>query len=350
RLLHTSTLKFESFVNHTQAPPYTILSHTWDDDEITFQDLIGDRRTCQGRKGWRKTIKACRYASAYGWSYIWIDTCCIDKTNSPELCEALNSSYYWYEAADVCYADLSDVPPLSSTKSRFKCSRWFTRGWSIQVLLAPTFLEFIDKGWAPIGIREEWATVVHLATRIALKDLANFRECSVATKLSWAANRQTAHLEDRAYSLLGLLGVTMPPIYGEGEYAFARLQLEVIKRCDDESIFACRESLHKKKSSSDDPSEIAMQRGLQTSRTSPILAQCPTCFRDSRGLVIHRFDTHRRGFTMTNAGLDMSAELFQLGGGQGSNPLYLIRLNSCLDERGENSYNTTGPNPLVLLL
>ncbi|KAK3988719.1 hypothetical protein QBC44DRAFT_397649 [Cladorrhinum sp. PSN332] len=362
RLLNTTTFKITSYLNHTQAPPYAILSHTWspdEDDEVTFQDLTspGSARTYQRKKGWRKIAQACRYANAYGWHYIWIDTCCINKTDATELCDALNSTYSWYEAADVCYAYLEDVPALPTAasngsgikawKNRFRGSRWFTRGWTLQELLAPTFLEFVDQEWTPIGTREEWAGEVMLATGIGLRDMTGFRECSVGTKLSWAANRQTARVEDRAYSLLGLLGVKMPLVYGEGEYAFTRLLLEVIRRYDDESIFVWRDTCQHKEGL--DPFEAAFRRSLLTMRSSPVLAPSPECFRHSKGLTTHRFDTNRRGFTMTNAGLDMTAELFQLGGGRGPSPMYLIRLNCCW-ESGDESTATPVGDPLAFLL
>lgn len=128
--------------------------------------------------------------------------------------------------------------PKHPWKWSFRSSRWFTRGWTLQELLAPTFLEFLDRDWNLIGSREEWATEVERATGIEVKQLANFQPCSIATKLSWAAKRQTTRVEDRAYSLLGLLGINMPLIYGEGEKAFTRLQHELIRSSNDESIFA----------------------------------------------------------------------------------------------------------------
>jgi hypothetical protein len=254
RLINATTLKLEEFVNHEQAPPYAILSHTWGDEEVAFQDMA-DLDTARKKAGFAKINHCCRRALHEGWDWVWVDTCCIDKTSSAELSESINSMFLWYEAAEVCYVYLADVPPLSSypvpsvssyrldpPKHRqrfdFARSRWFTRGWTLQELLAPTFLEFFDREWGMLGSREQWAEDIEMATGIDADQLANFQQCSVATKLSWAAYRETTRIEDRAYSLLGLLGVNLPLIYGEGKLAFTRLQHELTRYINDESIFA----------------------------------------------------------------------------------------------------------------
>lgn len=249
RLLHTLTYDVKVFFNN--LPLYAILSHTWGDEEVTFQDItVAHKRG--SLKGWSKVVNACRRAAADGWEYIWIDTCCIDKTDTTELGEAINSMFSWYRDAQICYAYLADVPPryfVPSSEPRvepslvpwrwyFRSSRWFTRGWTLQELLAPGFLLFLDQQWGNIGAREEWADEIYRATGIGVKHLLDFQQCCIAVKLSWAANRHTTREEDRAYSLLGLLGINMPLIYGEGRRAFIRLQYELIGRYNDESIFA----------------------------------------------------------------------------------------------------------------
>jgi len=243
RLLNTNTLNLEEFITVDQAPLYAILSHTWGAEEVTFKDLRSGRpEEYHHKQGWSKITESAQYAARRGWHYIWIDTCCIDKSDITELSEAINSMFAWYERAQVCYAYLADVPPLKSEskhpwKWSFRSSRWFTRGWTLQELLAPSFLEFLDSEWNLIGSRDEWVDEIERASGIEVKQLANFQQCCIATKLSWAAHRQTTRVEDRAYSLLGLLGVNMPLIYGEGERAFARLQLELMRSSNDESIF-----------------------------------------------------------------------------------------------------------------
>lgn len=197
------------------------------------------------KKGWDKITKACAHAASQGSKYIWIDTCCIDKSDISELSEAINSMFRWYQSATKCYAYLADVADVSLPKdgepgedaSIFRASRWFTRGWTLQELLAPNVLEFLDCEWNVIGSRDDWAIEIEKATGIQRQHLTEFRYCCLATKLSWAANRQTTRIEDQSYSLLGLLGVHMPLIYGEGEKAFIRLQHELIRTYNDESIF-----------------------------------------------------------------------------------------------------------------
>jgi len=251
RLLHTTKLEIQTFLG--AVPPYAILSHTWGEGEVTFQDFTSEERT--KRKGWPKVDHCCRLAARDGWSWVWIDTCCIDKSDSSELSEAINSMFRWYEEAQTCYAYLEDVPTrvfvdperLAEMESieegfpwrwHFRSSRWFTRGWTLQELLAPSFLVFVDSGWGKIGSREAWADEICAASGLEPKHLIGFRDCSLATKLSWAVKRKTTREEDRAYSLLGLLGVNMPLIYGEGKKAFMRLQQELIRSYNDESIFA----------------------------------------------------------------------------------------------------------------
>lgn len=162
---------------------------------------------------------------------MWIDTYCIDKTNAVELSEAINSMFQWYQKAVICYAYLSDVPS-SDTGSKFSSSRWFTRGWTLQELVAPKELNFYDMAWSFLGTKIEKATVVQQITGIPrpfLVGWAGLHEASVAQRMSWAANRVTKRKEDIAYSLLGIFGITMPMIYGEDDRAFRRLQLEIIK-------------------------------------------------------------------------------------------------------------------------
>ncbi len=192
-----------------------------------------------------KILNACRVAREHGYQYIWIDSCCIDKQSSSELSEAINSMYAWYERADVCYAYLADVPPDENPRksgSAFRRSRWFTRGWTLQELLAPNNLVFLSMDWARLGAKDELANLVSYITDISIHALVRtqFGHFSVAQRLSWAARRETTRVEDRAYSLLGLFDINMPTLYGEGERAFQRLQEEILRRIPDPSILAWR--------------------------------------------------------------------------------------------------------------
>ncbi|KAH9213242.1 heterokaryon incompatibility protein-domain-containing protein, partial [Leptodontidium sp. 2 PMI_412] len=239
RLLDTTTLELHEFFG-SDIPYYAILSHRWEDDEVTFQDLVNG--IGPSRKGYLKVQGCCRKAARDGWRYAWVDSCCIDKSSSAELSEAINSMFQWYRGSQVCYAFLSDVPEGLTIKkhhkkrSKFRKSKWWTRGWTLQELLAPRKVVFYDCGWGEIGTRGYLQGLVHSITGI--RDLDNFMQASIARKMSWASKRKTKRVEDQAYCLLGIFNVNMPPLYGEGQKAFERLQLEILKTSDDESIFA----------------------------------------------------------------------------------------------------------------
>jgi hypothetical protein len=237
RLLNTSTLLLGDFFSDT-VPRYAILSHRWENEEVTYQDFMSTRRSQMA--GWSKITGCCRQAAADGWKYAWVDSCCIDKSSSAELSEAINSMFRWYERAEVCYAYLSDVPghdqhPLSA-KSAFRDSKWFTRGWTLQEFLAPRSVVFFNAGWVDIGTKASLEGLLSVVTGI--RNIRDFRIACVARKMSWASKRETTRVEDKAYCLMGLFGVHMPPLYGEGENAFLRLQMEILSNSDDDSIFA----------------------------------------------------------------------------------------------------------------
>jgi hypothetical protein len=234
-LLDTSSLALSAFFANTAH--YVILSHTWGSEEVSFQDIQGSHDRISHRAGFKKIKNCCAKASEAGFRYVWIDTCCIDKTNSTELSEAINSMFRWYMNSTTCYAYLEDVEPKGP---RFVNSRWFTRGWTLQELIAPTDVLFFDRDWNEIGTRESLKDSIEKVTGIPGPVLMNepLRKHCVAEIMSWAADRRTTRIEDRAYSLLGLFGVNMPLIYGEGKNAFLRLQLEIMKNTTDHSILA----------------------------------------------------------------------------------------------------------------
>ncbi|KAF5343225.1 hypothetical protein D9758_013393 [Tetrapyrgos nigripes] len=241
RLLNTKTLKLAEF--YADIPPYAILSHTWEKEEVTFQD-IQNLETARLKTGYAKIQNACTRARRYNFEWIWIDSCCINKESSAELSEAINSMYQYYEDAAVCYVYLYDVSiefHPRNPKSTFKDSRWFKRGWTLQELLAPDYVVFLDKDWVRIGTRWTLRDVVSAITSIPVEVFEGWdiNTYSVAQRMSWAALRETTRAEDQAYSLMGIFGVSMPPIYGEGgAKAFMWLQQEIIKISDDRSIFA----------------------------------------------------------------------------------------------------------------
>ena len=241
-LLNTSTRKVEEF-SPGRNPPYVILSHRWEDKEISYKDLTEPKQDPSKLKGWTKLNSFCSFVGQDGWDWAWMDTCCIDRSSSAELSEAINSMFQWYRQAEFCIAYLADISIMKDEtgieRKRFWESEWFKRGWTLQELLASREVVFCDRSWKAIGTRTRLSAYVSRATHISVHHLSRPSEASVAAKMSWASNRQTSRPEDIAYSLLGLFNVNMPLLYGEGGFkAFQRLQYEIVRSRRDESIFA----------------------------------------------------------------------------------------------------------------
>jgi hypothetical protein len=221
-------------------PRYAILSHTWGVEEVTFKDIM--EGTGENKAGYEK-IEFCRkQAASDGFSYFWVDTCCIDKSSSAELSEAINSMFRWYQNADKCYVYLSDVytsrhatnrQPVSMTRDEaFRKSRWFCRGWTLQELIAPASVEFFSHEGDRLGSKESLEQDIHEITGIAVEALrgGSLRNFAVEERLMWAEHRETTRQEDKAYSLLGIFNIDMSLRYGEGgEKAFERLQRKIEK-------------------------------------------------------------------------------------------------------------------------
>jgi hypothetical protein len=221
-------------------PPYAILSHTWGEDheEVNFNDLTkGPRKT---KAGYKKLRFCAEQAARHGLQYIWVDTCCIDKSNNTELSEAINSMFRWYRDAAKCYVYLSDVSTDDLDQAEpqprepaFRRSRWFTRGWTLQELIAPSSVEFFCSKGIRLGDKKSLERQLHKITGIAVPALQGtpLSEFSVEERMSWAEKRETKREEDKAYSLLGIFNIHMPLIFGEGsENAFVRLREEINKR------------------------------------------------------------------------------------------------------------------------
>ena len=250
RLINTKTLKLQEFFG--RVPPYAILSHTWGDRETTLQEFQNRTYKKESREI-AKIFATCRQARSQGLDYAWVDTCSIDKTSSTELGEAINSMFRWYREAAVCYAFLEDVStkqPAGPNQIRrptsgrigLSNSRWFTRGWTLQELIAPCNMEFYDKDWNLIGEKQDMVSELRNITGIDTFVLQGgpLEQVSIARRMSWAAYRQTSREEDIAYSLLGIFGVNMPLLYGEGARSFLRLQEEILKQSADQTLFAWR--------------------------------------------------------------------------------------------------------------
>ncbi|KAH9476311.1 Vegetative incompatibility protein HET-E-1 [Psilocybe cubensis] len=310
RLINTKTFQIEDFWSN--IPVYAILSHTWEEEEVTFQEMQALSRWIKRKKGFKKIQKTCEQALADGFTYAWVDTCCIDKTSSSELSEAINSMYKWYQQAEVCYAYLTDVSASDNPfnqKSQFRECRWFTRGWTLQELIAPLSVVFYDKDWIEIGTKSSLCKIITEITNISKQVLLvnHGGEISIAARMSWASNRKTTKVEDMAYCLLGLFGINMPILYGEGQDAFSRLQREIIGTSDDQTIFA-------------------WAGGHGGTGVAGLLAKSPKDFAPSSHLSHIKVDTNRSPYSITNVGLSIELPLQPVSGNANQ---YKVLLN-CL--------------------
>ncbi|KAH8594000.1 heterokaryon incompatibility protein-domain-containing protein [Bisporella sp. PMI_857] len=270
-LIDVSSITLKEFAG-PNIPPYGILSHTWEGGEVSYQEM----RDGAGRRkeGYNKIKMTCKLAAAHGLAYAWVDTCCIDKSSSTELTEAINSMFQWYKRAAICYVYLSDLESSADISTALKNCRWFKRGWTLQELIAPYEVDFFDQNWYPRGSKKHLLDEISTVTGInstVLTHSSPLSSVTVATRMSWAANRETTREEDVGYCLLGIFDVNMPLLYGEGPNSFKRLQEEIIKGTCDLSIFAwkARPDLN----------------GQHTRRYSGILAESPKEFWSCRRLI-----------------------------------------------------------------
>jgi hypothetical protein len=322
RLLNATTIQLEEFAEN-EIPPYAILSHTWGKtgDEVSFQD-IQDRARAEKKPGYRKIKYCCDQAIKDGLKYAWVDTCSIDKSSSAELSEAINSMFRWYECAVKCYVYLADVhadacaqpilDPSNRFKDAFSRSLWFSRGWTLQELLAPRRMIFYTSTWVAIGSKLGLCEDIQKITRIDIEYLrardGEFRSASVAKRMSWAARRNTTRTEDMAYCLLGIFDIHMPLLYGEGARSFLRLQEEIMKRSDDESLFAW--GLQPHISTYNLP---WLQVSLPRSQDAGLLAPSPYAFRESGNMVPYQTSSGaRKPFGMSNMGLQIELPMARL--------------------------------------
>jgi hypothetical protein len=286
RLINTTTLQLEDFTLR-DVPPYAILSHTWAEDEVSFQEMLAGNYDLRSKQGYTKIVETCRLAIERGLDYAWVDTCCIDKCSSAELTEAINSMFSYYAKSSICFAYLVDLHPGTSEEGIDAC-RWFTRGWTLQELIAPRELRIYDRCWNCIGSRSSLISVISTTTRIpeiVLSEPRRVTTFSIAEKMSWASRRSTTREEDIAYCLLGIFDINMSLIYGEGPRAFRRLQEEILKRNTDMTIFLWR-----------------FQAYLGPADTGQsLLAGSPAVFSDSAGII--PLVIHFPEFSVTNKGL-----------------------------------------------
>ncbi|KAL2129872.1 hypothetical protein VTI74DRAFT_7183 [Chaetomium olivicolor] len=182
--------------------PYAILSHTWEDEEVSFYEMADRSPSVTWKKGYRKILDFCRIAAQQGYVWAWVDTCCIDKTNHAELTESINSMFRWYQEAATCYVFLSDLPSDAELKTALPGCRWFTRGWTLQELLAPTTVKLYDRDWVMRGTKTKLATELSDITGIpkrVLNGVVPLHEVSVGTRMSRADNRERTGLFSARY-------------------------------------------------------------------------------------------------------------------------------------------------------
>lgn len=257
-LLNVHSIQLEEILDESQRPPYAILSHRWRAEEVSFAELSERRELAEKKLGFVKIRKCCNVVkSQFQLDYVWVDTCCIDKRNSADLQEAINSMYSYYEHSTACIVYLDDVKvqPLepSGWFTALKHSEWFKRGWTLQELLASKSRSFYGAEWTALGtchsmkehtVASFFHDAVSKAAHVPLDVLLGRKkveEFCIAHRMSWAAPRRTTRPEDISYSLMGLFRVNIPILYGEGAAkAFERLQQEILKSSFDQSIFVWR--------------------------------------------------------------------------------------------------------------
>ena len=325
RLLNIKTFQLETFFS--DVPEYAALSHTWGDEEVNFQDLTAN--SGRMKKGWNKILGSTTQAAKHGCNYVWIDTCCIDKTSSAELSEAINSMFRWYRKCKACFAYLEDIsaerkvieiieiesgseevttPPGSPpAHSGFPASRWFKRGWTLQELIAPKTVYLYDSLWNEIGEKRQLENEISMVTGISYDVLRDYRSLyteSIARRMSWASSRVTTKIEDIAYCLMGIFNVNMPLLYGEGERAFVRLQEEIMRSSYDHSLFAWNHQF---------PNALfgtsAHIVGDPFLRGVGLLAPHPVAFKESADIIPHTIKTEP--YAITNRGLRIHLRLLE---------------------------------------
>lgn len=242
RLLKTPVvhdLEFTKDFDEDDIPPYAILSHTWglEEEEVTYTDIVDG--TGKSKHGYKKIMFCAEQAHRDGQSYFWVDTCCIDKSNAVELNTAITSMFRWYAKARKCYVYLCDVlittdqtdfESQATWQPEFRNCRWLTRGWTLQELLAPEAVEFYDRMFQKLGDKKTLERHICDITGIPAAALRGrtLSSFGIEERFSWQSSRKTKKPEDSAYSLSGIFGVSMIPIYGEGQdKAKARLRNEV---------------------------------------------------------------------------------------------------------------------------
>lgn len=281
RLLNVNTKTFAEFEEQKGVPPYTITSHRRWDDEPSFKDMKKDK--AKQHEGFKKVEDFCKFVQdentrrkamhgeVQSCDWIWLDTVCINKDSETEVTESINAMFRWYRHAEVCYAYLVDVRPLSAGRDAamydFARSSWFTRGWTLQELIAPKQVVFLTSAWEVLGMTRKtapWHSLPDLGDDVARiagipryvfgeQDLVRLKSLSVEERSKWMQRRETTRVEDLAYSLLGILGVRMSLRYGEGRHAWLRLERKVSKEYQTPVGLPRPDALERRNSGGDSP-------------------------------------------------------------------------------------------------
>ena len=338
RLLNAHTLELEEYFEK-DVPPYAILSHRWGAEEVRFAEMPLQRS--KRKAGFAKIRSFCLLAVQEGFEYAWVDTCCINKDSSAELSEAINSMFRWYAEAAVCYVYLADVSgntPKPETQESLEKSEWFTRGWTLQELIAPRSVIFYGAEWTKLGNRESLKPTITSITGIHASALGASinsirKNFSVAQRMSWAANRITTRVEDQAYCLLGIFNVNMHLLYGEKEKAFTRLQEQIINETTDQTIFCWSDVT------------ITTSGGklnhyhYYANKPTDLLAPSPLLFKNCSGIAQVPDLDISSGFKITKTGLKITSPVYSLKerdkfSGVGDHLIYL----RCYDQDAPNHH------------
>ena len=319
RLINTITLEFEEFEG-SDIPAYAILSHRWEKEEVLFKDV--ERGVHAVKKGWDKIARCCEQARYDDLDYAWVDTCCIDKSSSAELSEAINSMFKWYQRSIRCYVYLSDVRAESIDErilvmdeileQQFRKSIWFKRGWTLQELIAPSDVQFFDRDWRRLGTKKNLVDIIESITSIpepCLNFAKTIHAITVAERMSWASARVTTREEDRAYSLMGIFGVHMPMLYGEGKAAFTRLQEEILKRSVDESLLLWQGAKLGLLAPSPDAFSIHLPLNHRKLPVYSVAANEIQAFDKNHKLRLLKHSRERTSMGLTNIGLSITVDL-----------------------------------------
>ncbi|KAK3369901.1 heterokaryon incompatibility protein-domain-containing protein [Podospora didyma] len=332
RLINTRIVLEEFFGE--EIPMYSILSHRWTKEEVSLREWT-DPLATKTKAGFHKISNACSLVRSMGFDWLWVDTNCIDKSSSAELAEAINSMFGWYQNAQLCIAHLDDVdasnavleamPTSQEFLSQFRASKWFTRGWTLQELLAPSAVFFYSRNWKPLKSKADLINEIAGITGIS-KARPPWLRMSVAERISWLARRHTTRIEDMAYCMLGLFDINMPLMYGEGARAFVRLQEEIIRTSKDQTIFLWTELA----------SSSAGSMRIQAMTSA--LASSPRAFRDAGMWQPQRRPGGPSPYFITNEGLSIRRPLLQTAGASPGPLRVCERFSDLIDDSDEQIF------------